>query len=167
MITVTPRHAITAGILVMLITATALQSWRLDQSQRRNHAFAETIAKIRAAQAHAADRARLAKHDQEARYRTLAERTNQHAEQAQALAMADARRFIDDIRVRCPENGSSSGNTRTYAQTGITESIDRSGKTPQLAQILIPLPEEDILICTENTMRLTALQNWSKDIQKN
>lgn len=163
-------RALVAGMFVALLAAFAVQTWRLDRAQRDNSTLTATIAQIEAAQKHAADKARLARLEQEARYQALAQRTDEHAEQAQADAMVAARDFIARNRVQCAAAGSAAGRSGTSADSGGPQSADRSGAAAQLDAVsdhivgvtdMIAVLESDVLICTENTVRLEAAREWA------
>ncbi|MFC4255373.1 hypothetical protein GRI97_08040 [Altererythrobacter xixiisoli] len=156
--------ALVAGVFVALLVAFAVQTWRLGRERQDNATLTATIARIENAQKHAADLARLARVEQEARYQTLAQRTDEHAEQAQADAMADARDFIARNRVQCPAAGSAAGSSGARADSDGAPGADRSGAAAQLDAGLIAVPESDILICTENTVRLGKAREWAKQI---
>lgn len=119
---------------------------------------------VTAAQAEAERLALAAKAEQEARYRELAERTDENAAIAQQAALSAADAFIRNNRVRCPAVGGVPSGTIASAGGDSAGRADRSDSPAELAGELVAVPASDVRICTINTARLIAAQEWANGL---
>ena len=125
---------------------------------QRDAARAETKAlevRYTAAQAEAAAKALKARADAENHYKEIADDADTKAAAAYADGRSAAQRYIDTHRVRaCPAPGASSG-TAAAAQGDSAQGADRSGDSA------VVVAEDDVNICTSNSLRLQAAHDWA------
>jgi hypothetical protein len=94
----------------------------------------------------------------EARYKDLAHDADEQVERAQSDALAATERYIADHRVRPNQGGVSA------AIAASDDSGTESGVGPGSAPELVAVNEDDIRICTTNTVRLEAAREWAKGL---
>ncbi len=111
-----------------------------------------------AASAEAHERAVQARMAQQARFQIIAEKADVQLEEARRDALADARAFIDRNRVH--QNGLRGGGTIAPASDRDPGSGLQAGPAPELDGF-VAVPESDVLICTDTTLRLEAVQAWA------
>ena len=116
---------------------------------------------IREAQKVAADKARLARLEQERIYREKASQADAQEQKARADSMDAAERFIAANRVRSQAVGGSRGGAGAGGQGNAPQSADRPGSAAELVAGFVAVPEQDIRTCTENTSRLVAAREWA------
>ncbi|MEM6493019.1 MAG: hypothetical protein AAF650_01445 [Pseudomonadota bacterium] len=84
---------------------------------------------------------------------------------ARSDALDAAERFIARSRLQCPTRGAVGSATSAAAgatESGGPESAERSDPLPEL----VGVPADDVRICTENTTRLKAAQDWSATLNE-
>jgi hypothetical protein len=91
----------------------------------------------------------------EARYKDLAHDADKQVERAQSDALAATDRYIAAHRVRRDESGVSA--PVAAASDSGAGSSDGASPAPEL----VAVGEEDIRICTTNTIRLEAVRDWA------
>lgn len=154
--------ALLAALVVQTIRIEGLKVWPLSIDGWKPLAIerGETIENIRKAQQVAADKARLARLEQEAIYREEARKADarEHAIREEALDLAE--RYIAANRVR-PEayRGPPSG-AGSSPESGSPESDNGPRGAPELDEGLVAVTAEDVRICTRNTARLIAGREW-------
>lgn len=94
------------------------------------------------------------------RYNQLATEADRNAEIYQSAAMDAARRFIAANRVR-PDVGSGPDGAGSPASGDSASSGNGAGGEAELAAGYVIVPADDIRICTINTTRLMAVQEWA------
>ena len=150
-------YYIAAAILAAGLIYRAGWNARDEKADRER---AEYIAEYEQA-AERARRAQQAVMDREqARYDAIAKEADENAQDAQSAAMDAARRYIAANRVR-PCGGVPSG-------PGAAPESDSaaSGDGPGGSAIVdaVAVSEDDIRICTANTVRLQAVRDWALEL---
>lgn len=98
-------------------------------------------------------------------YKDKAEEADENAAKAMEDANARAEHFIANNRVRCPAANASHSATGS-AGGSTAENPDRSSADTELVGAgLIAVQEDDVRICTENTVRLQEARKWALEIQ--
>ncbi|WP_370180236.1 hypothetical protein [Alteriqipengyuania sp.] len=154
-----------------------IKGWK-PTAQRTAREFATFRTDVEIEQKLAAQKAAAQRIRYENRYRDLAEEADRDVEQAQALALADAERFIAANRVRsCPAGGAGIG-ARAAPGDHSAQGADRSGTVPvmddrpalpsdeQLLPGFVVVPDEDVRTCSNNTVRLFAGQEWALGLER-
>lgn len=146
--------AIATATLAILLTTTTIDRDQWRATARKADA---TIAKFTVAQDTAQKAAQAAHDAQEQRYKDLANA----ADKDHAAALADAGtatdRWIAAHRVPvCPASRAAGGSVAGTSGSG-AESPVRSDPAPGM----VAVSPESIHICTDNTLRLEAAQDWA------
>ena len=161
--------AVALGLLVVqTVRIEGLHVWPISVTGWKARALdaERTIADIEKAQDEALAAAVVARDQAEADYRNLAERIDRNAEDARQDAMADAERYIAAHRVRCPAIGGPAGGTAPAAEGHRARDGEDTGAATELdAAGLVAVSEEDIRICTVNTMRAEAGRAWALEME--
>lgn len=150
---------------VAILLAACVWTWTgwngaLDDLRACQDGRAADRAAYEAAQEQAEASALAAKAAAEDDYRQLAERADREHEAELAGANARAERYIAANRVRNQAAGGPAGGTPAAPGDNGTGSGDRSSEAPEL----VTVTEDDIRICTENTVRLEAVRNWALEL---
>lgn len=144
------------GLSLALAIALAVVMFRADAISAERDALQRDLDNVKAAQVVAAQAAQVAKERAEQDYRNLAETSDAQLEQARLGAMDAAERYIAAHRVRSQAvDRPASGTTATPDDYGA-----EIGDGPGPASLVVVTPD-DIRICTENTIRLEAVQEWA------
>ena len=155
-----PREA----AIVLLLVASAWLWWGKGNANDRADACAAGRAAERASYVAAgkeAERlARAAKAAQEAKYTQLAKDADHGYETALVDARAATADYIARNRVRAQAAGDSRGATVAAAQGGGAE----SGERPSEATELVAVQANDVNVCTDNTLRLEAVREWTANL---
>lgn len=148
-------------VLVLLVQTVRLEGfkvWPIDYEGAKPKAerLQAVIDDIEKAQEQALARAQAVKDAAELRYRTLAERTDDEIEQANADAMDAAERYIANNRVRCPTNRGASGGT-------VAASDDRGARVPESvpADTLVSITDSDLRACVGAVTYAVGAHNWA------
>ena len=131
-----------------------------------------TIRDVRNAQDLAAEKARLARLEQEARYRALAERIDDNAQRGNRMALDAAERFIAAGGYRCTggvrrraNRGPGSG-TGASAESNRPVDPERAGGAPELdGAEVVGVTADDVRICTVNTIKAEAAKAWAEGVE--
>lgn len=91
----------------------------------------------------------------------LARKTDDELDQARRDALADARAYID--RMRPQAHRSDASGAIAPGQGGDTSGAIGAGPAPVLDDAVI-VEASDVLICTENTIRLESAQEWASGL---
>ncbi len=160
-----------AILVVLLIVQTVrlegLKVWpiNIEGAGPKAERLQRTIDEIDRAQDDALAAAELAKARAEADYRNLAERIDDEALEAHADARTDAERYIAANRVRCPTDRGTGGGTTTAPGDSGAGSSTGAGSAPVMdAGVLVS--EEDIFICTVNTVQAEEAREWALELMK-
>ena len=145
--------------LALLLAVVGIQQLRvtgLKSSLRAEKAaHATTIANYRQAQADATAKALAAKIETEKRHEAEREKADARAADLGQQYRAAVLRF------QAAQRAASGTNLPKPAETA--ESSNGPGEYPQLSQILIP--QDDALICADNTARLEAVRDWALSLE--
>jgi ElaB/YqjD/DUF883 family membrane-anchored ribosome-binding protein len=102
----------------------------------------------------------------EERYRDMATETDNAERDARIEMLGFAERHIANNRVRCEVGaslgGPASGATGAATSGGGSEGVER----PDQVSELVAVRPDDVRICTENTSRLKAAQEWASGLQQ-
>lgn len=132
-------------------------------------AHRETQRRYALAQIEAAERARVYRLTEEARYRAKAERTDtEHAKDLET-ALAAARRHAAANRcaaVGLRPEGAPPVSPPGRAGTGAEDHGAESGDGSRGAAQLVAVTEDDLRICTVNTTRLQSVREWAQGLQE-
>lgn len=164
----------TARLEGLRIWPLSLTGW-IEAAQDRQ----ATIDRMVAAQIAAAEQARLARLAQESKYRDIAERIDEHAQDDLDSAMRAADRFIAAGGMRAEGAGSSPCNAGAAARDRSAGDTGRTGRTSQLdaeanrladgtggvAEGFVIVSAEDIRICTRNTIKAEAGHQLATQLQ--
>lgn len=164
------RIGLTGLAIAVLIALLAIQTIRLEGlkiwpiniegARPKAERLQGVIDDIDKAQEQALERAKAAKAETELRYKNLAERIDDEAEQSRRTAMSDAERFIASNRVRCPANrGGSGGAVAPSGDSGAGGSNTAGSTTVLDAGVVVT--EDDVFICTTNTLQAEAAREWA------
>lgn len=175
-------NAVKLGLLVAIVTfvvaVAAVQTVRLEGFKlgpfRSEGALAradrleDEIGAIVAAQHAAGELARAQKAAEEETYRAIAKGVDDAFEDGIGAELAAAARYAAANRVRCAPAGSPPGGAAAAAGSDGAGSPAGAGRAPELDAAgglvdgpgLVAVPESDLRICTENTLRLEAAQAW-------
>lgn len=88
----------------------------------------------------------------------------QNARILDAAADDATARFAAANRVRCPSTGSAPGQANTAAPDNGTGSAQGAGGMPELAGVLVP--ERDVRICADNTVKAIAGYKFATEIER-
>lgn len=102
-----------------------------------------------------ADAQKAQKAAYEARYKDLAHEADEQVQRAQVDAMAATERYIAAHRVRGGQGGVSAPVAPADDHSA------GSGDSASAAPELVAVSDEDIRICTTNTIRLEAVRDWA------
>lgn len=154
-----------ALLTVQTVRLEGFKLWPLsiEGANPRAERLQATLDEIERAQNAAAEKARLARLEQERKYRELADNADEREREIREDAMADAERFIAANRVRPVNRGPVSG-TGASPGSGGAEGGERSDPAAELDEGSVIVPAEDVRICTENTSRLLAVREWTRGL---
>jgi hypothetical protein len=153
------RHRIPLALAAALLGLT-LASWHYRSAYHAEKALRQADrAAYGQAQAEAALIAREAIRRQEHIYVTKAQESEHEyvAKIANARSRADA--YIDRMRVET--NSCQASGPTASAESDDTGRIGKANTTP----VMVAVTEDDIGICTENTLRLETARNWALGLQ--
>jgi hypothetical protein len=111
-----------------------------------------------AAQAEAQERAVQARMAEQQRLQTLAEKADDELEEARRDALADARAYIERMRPESRLRGGGTVAASEDSDTGVTVPTDAA---PIVDGELVLVAATDVLICTDNTVKLEVWQEWA------
>lgn len=174
--------AIRLGLLVSIMTFVVaiavvqtirLEGFRLgpfgsEGALARADRLEDELGRIVAAQHAAGELAQAQKAATEETYRARAKGVDDAFKEGIGAELAAAARYAAANRVRCPAAGSPPGDAVAAAGSDGTGGPAGSGRTPELdasggidaAHALVAVRDDDVRICTENTLRLEAAQAW-------
>jgi hypothetical protein len=173
------KRAITLGTIAVALAIAAVQTVRLEGFKvwpvtiegwkPKAERYEATIEQVRIAQDVAAEKARLARLEQEARYRALAERIDDDAKQDMGRNTDAAERFIAaggyGRCVRTEANRSAGSGTGTSAESNSAVDPVGAGGAPELdGTALIGVTADDVRICTANTVKAEAAKTWAEGV---
>jgi len=156
------RIGITGGIIAALVLFGAVQTWRLSGTKDDLAACKRDKAAMVQASSDARERAVAARNAAQERYSELAKDANHELEQVTSSAMADARAFIARSRLR-PQGGLHGSGTAPPASGSDTPSPVPTDPAA-IVDDAVAVPASDVLICTDNTIRLEAAQSWAASL---
>jgi hypothetical protein len=176
------RLYVTLAAFALLIAAVAVQTVRLEGFKvwpvsiegwkPKAKRYEATIEQVRIAQDVAAEKARLARLEQEARYRALAERIDDDAQRDNRVAVDAAERFIAAGGYRCtggvrPQaNRGAGGGTGASAEGDRPVDPERAGGAPELdGTEVVGVTADDVRICTVNTIKAEAAKAWAEGVE--
>jgi len=158
------RIGIRGGIIAALVLFGAVQTWRLSGTKGDLAACEADKAQMVQASAIAGERAVAARNAAQQRYSELAKDADHELEQVTSSAMADARAFI--ARARRVQSGPAD-RPSGRAIAAASDSLAGSPMPTDPAAIVddtVAVPASDVLICTDNTIRLEAAQSWAASL---
>jgi hypothetical protein len=123
-------------------------------------ALEKKLDRVAEAQAVAAQRAAAFRLAEQQRFQDMKEKTDAELENARVAAMDDARRFIERNRVRPPAAGGAGGGPAAPGGDRDSGGAVQAGGAAELDD-WVAVPAGDVLICTDNTLRLEAGQDWA------
>lgn len=160
------RISLTGLAIAILVALLAVQTVRLEgfklwplsiegwkpKAERYERTINELDEKMKAAR----DDWEAAILKREQAYRDLAQRTDDNAEQALSDAMDAAERHIAANRVRCEGNRGGVSGPTANPEGGSAGGSNRPGGASEL----VAVTENDVRVCTANTIRLEAAREW-------
>ncbi len=152
-----------AAIAVLALLALTYRAGWNARDEKADRERAEYIAQYE----QAADRARRAQQavmDREkARYDALAKEADENAQDAQSAAMDAARRYVAANRVR--PRGSVPSGPGAAPDSDSAQGSDGPGGSAIVDAVAVS--EDDIRICTTNTVRLQSVREWAEGLAEN
>ena len=169
--------ALLAALAVQTVRIEGLKIWpvAIEGWKPKAERLEQVIANVRVAEQLAEAWARQARLDQEARYRAVAERTDDDARRETSVALGDAERFI------AAGGHAGAGRVRTEADRGPgspagTGPGDRGLGNPEGAGApaeldgpesrFVTVTADDVRICTVNTVRAEAARDWALALEE-
>lgn len=118
-------------------------------------------AELVAAQADAQERAVAARDAEQQRLQNITRKADDDLEQARRDALADARSYIERMR----PTANRGGGTVAPARDSDPASPVRTDPAPVMdGTELVAIPAADLLICTDNTIKIEIAQGWAAEL---
>jgi hypothetical protein len=163
------RIGLTGLAIAILIALLVIQTVRLEGfkvwpiniegARPKAERLAGVIDDIDKAQVQALARAQAVKDAAELRYKTLAERIDDEAEQTRTDAMSSAERYIAANRVRCPADRRA-GSGAVAAASDSSAGRGGGAGSPSLVDEVV-ISSDDLYICTVNTVQAEIARDWA------
>lgn len=161
------RIGLTGLAIAILLALLAVQTVRLEGFKLwpisvegwkpKAERLERDIEAVKQAQKIAAEKARAARIAKEQEYRDHAERIDREHEAELESARARTERYIAANRVRNEAIDRAAGGPGAGPDSGGAEGGDGRSEAP----VMVAVSDEDIRICTSNTLRLEAVRRWA------
>lgn len=152
---------IKGGAIIALCIALAVCWFGWDRAALQRDVARAQVKELIAASEEAGRLAERQKAEIEARYRNLAERTDNATIERLEDELGNAERFIAANRV-CPSDRGSPSRPAPAAGDNGPGNTDGPGEAPELDGVIVPA--DDVRICTINTTRLEAAREWALEL---
>lgn len=153
------------GFDLPLIGRVGITGWaeKVDQRDEKIDRLEGEIQSIVIAQDQAAAAQKAVNDTSEAIFNHVTGRVDEYVQIQNGAARAASNQLIADFSVRCPTTGSSPFDALAPATDQGTGDAQGASAVPELAGVLVP--ERDILICEENTLKAIAGHRFATEIE--
>jgi hypothetical protein len=150
-------QSLTHILIVALVASLAWGAIERHGKHKAQRVLASTVTAWKAAEREATAAQIAANSAQQARWAQQARNVDDGYQKARVDADSRSERFIRSGGLRCPANPRGTGSGDPVQSPDAAASVDGAGAQA----VLVAVVPDDVRICSENTTRLQAAQEWA------